>query len=582
MAATNGEGRNRMRGVGKRRSLEEILLERGALSVEKLQEALARQREGGGQLGQILQEMGLISEEELLEALSLQLEIPFLSLSDPQLPLHRATDAFPLKFMQQYKFFPLKLENGVLTVVMSDPTDLETLDSIRLRLGCEVNVYLGSEREILKALEKHYGSSSSMERIIRDLEDEGVSAEEGEEDVAHLKDLASEAPVIRLVNLLIAKAVEGRASDIHIEPFEGKLRVRYRIDGVLMDAESPPKRLQAAVISRIKLMAKMNIAERRLPQDGRIRMEVGGKDLDIRVSTIPTIYGESVVMRLLDRASVLLGLDELGFPQEVEQRFEALIRRPHGILLVTGPTGSGKTTTLYAALRTINSVEKKIITIEDPVEYQLEGVNQIQVKPKIGLTFASGLRHIVRQDPDVILVGEIRDRETAEIAIHAALTGHLVLSTLHTNDAAGAITRLLDMGIEDYLVSSTLIGVLAQRLVRRICGNCKAPYVPEEGAFPPPPPTPHPPAVGTRGLRLFKGQGCPECHFTGYFGRMGIFELLVMEEELQRLVLEKADANAVKEKATKLGMKTLWQDGWEKVVAGMTTIEEILRVTQEG
>lgn len=571
-----------MRGVGKRRSLEEIFLERGTLTVEQLQEALARQREGGGQLGRILQEMGLVSEEEFLEVMSLHLGVPSLSLSDPELPLHRVTDAFPLKFMQQYRFFPLKLENGILTVVMSDPTDVETIDSIRFRLGCEVQVYLGSEREILKALEKYYGASSSMERIIRDLEDEGVSAEEGEEDVAHLKDLASEAPVIRLVNLLIAKAVEGRASDIHIEPFEGKLRVRYRIDGVLMDAESPPKRLQAAVISRIKLMAKMNIAERRLPQDGRIRIEVGGKDLDIRVSTVPTIYGESVVMRLLDRASVLLDLSELGFPREAEQQFEALIRRPHGILLVTGPTGSGKTTTLYAALRELNSVEKKIITIEDPVEYQLEGVNQIQVKPKIGLTFASGLRHIVRQDPDVILVGEIRDRETAEIAIHAALTGHLVLSTLHTNDAAGAITRLLDMGIEDYLVSSTLIGVLAQRLIRRICSNCKVSYVPEEGAFQPLTPNPQHPALGRRSLRLFKGQGCPECHFTGYFGRMGIFELLVIGEELQRLILEKADANAIREKAVKLGMKTLWQDGWEKVVAGITTLEEVLRVTQEG
>ncbi|MFN3476439.1 MAG: type II secretion system ATPase GspE [Candidatus Methylomirabilales bacterium] len=571
-----------MKGVGKRRSLEEILLERGTLTVEQLQEALARQREGGGHLGRILQEMGLVSEEEFLEVMSLHLGIPSLSLSDPELPLHRATDAFPLKFMQQYRFFPLKFEKGILTVVMSDPTDVETIDSIRFRLGCEVKVYLGSEREILKALEKYYGASSSMERIIRDLEDEGVSAEEGEEDVAHLKDLASEAPVIRLVNLLIAKAVEGRASDIHIEPFEGRLRVRYRIDGVLMDAESPPKRLQAAVISRIKLMARMNIAERRLPQDGRIRIEVGGKDLDIRVSTVPTIYGESVVMRLLDRASVLLDLSELGFPQEAEQQFEALIRKPHGILLVTGPTGSGKTTTLYAALRALNSVEKKIITIEDPVEYQLEGVNQIQVKPKIGLTFASGLRHIVRQDPDVILVGEIRDRETAEIAIHAALTGHLVLSTLHTNDAAGAITRLLDMGIEDYLVSSTLIGVLAQRLVRRICSNCKAPYVPEEGAFQPSTPNAQHPALGMKGLRLFKGQGCPECHFTGYFGRMGIFELLVMEEGLQRLILEKADANAIREKAVALGMKTLWQDGWAKVMAGMTTLEEVLRVTQEG
>ena len=561
--------------VAKKRTLEEILLERGAITSEQLHAALARQREEGGDLRHILLEMGLLEEEELLQALSLQLGVPYLSLSDPSVKLHRETNAFPLKFMQQYKFVPMKLDAGVVHVVMGDPTDVYTLDSIRLQSGCEVNVYLGSEREILKALDKHYGSTSSMERIIRDIEDEAGGGEDGEEDVGQLKDLASEAPVIRLVNLLIAKAVEGRASDIHIEPFEGRLRVRYRIDGVLMDAESPPKKLQAAVVSRIKLMAKMNIAERRLPQDGRIRVEVGRKDLDIRVSTIPTIYGESVVMRLLDRASVLLWLPELGFPKDIQQRFDVLVKRPHGMMLVTGPTGSGKTTTLYAALREINSVAKKIITIEDPVEYQLEGVNQIQVKPKIGVTFAAGLRHIVRQDPDVILVGEIRDRETAEIAIHAALTGHLVLSTLHTNDAPGAITRLLDMGIEDYLVSSTLLAVLAQRLVRRICSNCKAPYIPEEGAL-----KELEPSAGGRGLPLFKGQGCATCNHTGYFGRMGIFEFLVMDEEIQHLVLQKADANGIRDRAMKLGMRTLWQDGAEKVLAGATTLEEVMRVTR--
>jgi general secretion pathway protein E len=563
--------------VARKRALEEILLERGAVTTEQLHAALARQREDGGQLGPILHEMGFIGEEELLQATSEELGVPYVSLSDPSLKLHRETNAFPLKFMQQYRFFPLKLDGGVLSVVMADPNDVYTLDSIRLQSGCEVAVYLGSEREILKALEKHYGASSSMEGIIRDIEDEGGGGDESEEDVGQLKDLASEAPVIRLVNLLIARAVERRASDIHIEPFEGKLRVRYRIDGVLMDAESPPKKLQAAVVSRIKLMAKMNIAERRLPQDGRIRTDVGSRELDIRVSTIPTIYGESVVMRLLDRASVLLGLHDLGFPKEMQQRFESLVKRPHGMILVTGPTGSGKTTTLYAALREINSVERKIITIEDPVEYQLEGVNQIQVKPKIGVTFAAGLRHIVRQDPDVILVGEIRDRETAEIAIHAALTGHLVMSTLHTNDAAGAITRLLDMGIEDYLVSSTLLAVLAQRLVRRICSNCKTPYVPEEGTLK----ELQLPAVVSGGLPLFKGQGCASCNHTGYFGRMGIFEFLIMEDEIQRLVLEKADANAIRDRATKLGMRTLWQDGAEKVLAGVTTLEEVMRVTKE-
>jgi len=563
--------------VSARRPLEDLLVEQGRVTPEQLQGALARSRENGDTPVQILQDMGVVSEGDLLGAVSIQTGVPCLSLSNPPFVPSRLTIAFPLKFMQQYKFFPLKIEDGVLTVVMSNPSDVDTLDSLRLQSGSEVKVYLGSEREILKALDEYYGSSSSMERIIQDIEPEGEAAEEGKDDVAQLKDLASEAPVIRLVSLLIAKAVESRASDIHIEPFERTLRVRYRTDGVLVDAESPPKRLQAAVVSRVKLMARMNIAERRLPQDGRIRIESGGKDVDIRVSTIPTIYGESVVMRLLDRASALPGLSELGFPSEPLRRFEALITKPHGIILVTGPTGSGKTTTLYAALRKISTVEKKVITIEDPVEYQLEGVNQIQVKPKIGLTFASGLRHIVRQDPDVILVGEIRDRETAEIAIHAALTGHLVLSTLHTNDAAGGLTRLLDMGIEDYLVTSTLLAVLAQRLVRQVCVDCRTPYtaagdVARELQVP---------GAGTDGLRLFRGEGCPNCNGTGYFGRIGIFELLVMDDALQRLVLSRSDANAIRAEAMRLGMKTLWQDGCAKVAAGITTPEEVLRVTRE-
>ncbi|MBI3990226.1 MAG: type II secretion system ATPase GspE [candidate division NC10 bacterium] len=561
---------------GKKKLLGGILVERGALTPEQLHEALTRQKEGGERLGQVLQELGFLTEEEVLQALSDQLGVPIVSLADPSLNLYPVINHFPQKFMKQYRFFPLDLSNGVLSVVMADPLDFYTLDDIRLRTGYEVKVLLGREREVLRALDQYYSSSSTMEKIIKDLEDEGSRLAE-EEDVEQLKDMASEAPVVRLVNLILSRAVESRASDVHVEPFEGKLRVRYRIDGVLIDAESPPKRLQAAIVSRIKIMAKMNIAERRLPQDGRIRLQLGGQDLDIRVSTIPTIYGESIVMRLLDRSNVLLGLGELGFGQGTERQFETLIKKPHGIILVTGPTGSGKTTTLYGALRELNSVEKKIITIEDPVEYQLEGVNQIQVKPKIGLSFASGLRHIVRQDPDIILVGEIRDAETAEIAIHAALTGHLVLSTLHTNDAAGAITRLLDMGIEDYLVSSTLVAVLAQRLVRKICLGCKVPYVPEEaelrelGLD----------ATKLRGLALFKGQGCSECNFLGYKGRIGIYELLVVTEPLQRLILQKADANQIKQTAVERGMKPLREDGWEKVKVGITTIAEVVRVAQE-
>jgi general secretion pathway protein E len=505
---------------------------------------------------------------------------PYVSLSDPTLVLQQVTNLLPVKFMQHYRFFPLRIEHGVLTLVMADPTDVDTIDSIRLQSDCEVEVCRGNEQEILQALQDYYGSSSSMERIvsdIKDIEHDAGSPEDRTEDIAQLKDLASEAPVIRLVNLMISTAMESRASDIHIEPFEKTLRVRYRIDGVLADSESPPKRLQAAILSRIKLMARMNIAERRLPQDGRIRVTVEGKDLDLRVSTIPTVHGESLVMRLLDRSSVLPGLGQLGFPPDARERFEALITKPHGIILVTGPTGSGKTTTLYAALQKIDAIEKKVITIEDPVEYQLEGVNQIQVKPSISLTFASGLRHIVRQDPDVILVGEIRDLETAEIAIHAALTGHLVLSTLHTNDAAGAVTRLLDMGIEDYLVSSTLLAVLAQRLVRQICQSCKTPYTPEVQTLRDLGVTPS----GAHPISLFRGNGCAACHATGYFGRMGIFELLLVDTALQRLILARRDANAIRAEAMKLGMRTLWQDGCAKVVAGITTQEEVLRVTRE-
>ncbi len=490
--------------------------------------------------------------------------------------VQRATDMFPLKFMQQYKFFPMKLQNGSLAVAMSDPSDVYTLDAIHLQAGAEISVYSGDEQEIVKAINEHYGPSSSMERIIQDIGDEDELLHE-DGDVAHLKDLASEAPVIRLVNLLITKAVDDRASDIHIEPFDGSLRVRYRIDGLLVDTESPPQRLQLAIISRVKLMAKMNIAERRLPQDGRIKMEVSGRELDLRVSTIPTLHGESVVIRLLDRSSVLLAPDELGFPPDVRQRFDGLIRRPNGIILVTGPTGSGKTTTLYAALRAINSVEKNIITIEDPVEYQMKGVKQIQVRPNIGLNFATGLRHIVRQDPDVILVGEIRDHETADIAIHAALTGHLVLSTLHTNDAAGAVTRLLDMGIQNYLVSSTLLAVLAQRLVRRICPHCRQPYTPDkeslEGLGLP--------AADKEKLVLYRGSGCAACGFSGYFSRLGIFELLVVDDALQRLILEKTDSATIRKKSVERGMKTMWQDGWEKALAGLSTLDEILRVSWE-
>jgi general secretion pathway protein E len=478
------------------------------------------------------------------------------------------------KYLRQYAVCPVALEGSTLTVATAEPTNPVLLDDLRQSLGVAVKLCVAPREAILEAIERTYGASTALQKIV-----EGMGAAEGdgerEEDVNQLRDMAFEAPVVRLVNLLIEEAVNAEASDIHIEPFEDTLRVRYRIDGLLYDQESPPRRLQAAVTSRIKIMAEMNIAERRLPQDGRIRVTLHGRRVDIRVSTVPTIHGESIVMRLLDRSSVFLPFDRLGFAPATAAVFERLIRRPHGILLVTGPTGSGKTTTLYAALDKINSPDKKIITVEDPVEYQLKGVNQIPVKPKIGLSFASGLRHIVRQDPDVIMVGEIRDLETAEIAIQAALTGHLVFSTLHTNDAPGAVTRLQDMGCEPYLVSSVLDGALAQRLIRRICAQCRVPHVPDPADLV---------AIGVAdaaGAPLFRGAGCDACRGTGYRGRTGIYELFVLSEDVRSLILRKAPTGEIRRRAAESGMVSLREDGWARARAGITTVEEILRVTQE-
>jgi general secretion pathway protein E len=445
--------------------------------------------------------------------------------------------------------------------------------------GLNVSVRLAKEDEILDTIDKLFSTeTTSMERIIENItkDDKAELSLEGEGDVGHLKDLASEAPVIRLVNLVISKAIELQASDIHLEPFEGNFLVRYRIDGVLHEMESPPKTLQAAVISRIKIMSKLNIAERRLPQDGRIKLRVMGKEIDFRVSTIPTLFGESVVMRILDRESIILDLGHLGFPKDNLKTFEDLISRPYGIILVSGPTGSGKTTTLYSALNKINSPEKKIITVEDPVEYQLHGINQIHVKPAIGLTFAHCLRSILRQDPDIIMIGEIRDAETAEIAIHAALTGHLVFSTLHTNDAAGAITRLLEMGMENYLVSSSLLGILAQRLVRVVCPKCRQEQVPDIGML-------HELGFAEENitdLKVVNGEGCEWCAHTGYKGRTGIYELLPIGDEIREMILSHTDSKAIKDKGRNSGMRTLRESGWQKVKQQISTIAEVLRVTQ--
>ncbi len=552
------------------------------VSPEELDQAVKLQKRTKSRVGQLLVDLGLLSEENLYKALSEQLGHPVLTDENfPEAPMSLGQENWTL-FMRNYHVLPLERTRQGVRLVVADPLDLPTLDSIKLAMGVEdFDLCIAPKQRIDKWLDTYYGHESlSVDSIVDGMDEDELEILGGddEEDINQLRDMASEAPVIRLVNLLISQAIEKRASDIHIEPFERDLRIRYRVDGILHEAETPPKRLQAAIISRVKIMANLNIAERRLPQDGRIKMRVAGKKIDLRVSSIPTQFGESVVMRILDRSSILLSIEDLGFPEDFQKIFLKMIHLPHGIFLVTGPTGSGKTTTLYAALNQINTADKKIITVEDPVEYQLPGVNQIQVNPKIGLTFSSGLRSIVRQDPDVILVGEIRDTETAEIAIQSALTGHLVFSTLHTNDAPSSITRLTDMNVESFLVSSVIEGILAQRLVRLLCDHCSR-YIDSDPGL-------------LRDLRTVipdlpdsfrprQGQGCDECGGTGYMGRKGIFELLVINEEIRSLINQNSPVGDLRKAARRAGMRTLREDGWLKVIRHETTVEEVVRVTQE-
>jgi len=555
------------------RLLGEILVQEGLTTSDVVQRGLARAQTSGERIGEALVALGAVTEDDVLRALSLQQNLPYLWREEfpSSVPMLKNVSA---KYLRQVRVCPISVDGNVLTVASADPLNTLVTDELRQATGLNVKVVISAAAAITEAIDRTYeGASSPLKRIAEGMDDDGDAG--GDEDLNHLRDMAFEAPVVRLVNLLVENAISAEASDIHIEPFEDTLRIRYRIDGILYEQEAPPRRLQAAVTSRIKIMAEMNIAERRLPQDGRIRVTLHGQRVDIRVSTMPTVHGESIVMRLLQRASVFHPLEQLGFPAALLKRFQALIKRPHGILLVTGPTGSGKTTTLYAALDKINAPGVKIITVEDPVEYQLKGVNQIAVKPKIGLTFAQGLRHIVRQDPDVILVGEIRDLETAEIAIQASLTGHLVFSTLHTNDAPGAITRLQDMGVEGYLVASVLEGVLAQRLVRRICPACRVPDTPSQADLD---------ALGIEappGTELFRGKGCDECRGTGYRGRSGIYELFTIDEDARSLILRHASTRDIRQHAIQRGMVTLRLDGYKRACEGVTTIEEILRVTQE-
>ena len=549
----------------------EVLVRAGKLTPRDLERALAAQREMGGALDGVLVSLGLVSEPDAAQALAQHLRLPFVPADAfpdvlPELP------GLQPDFLRTHRVLPLRAENGQLQVAMRAPQDAFVVKALHLSTGLDVRPAVGLASDIDKALLRQADEADA------DALNEGTGEEGDAGDfVEHLRDLASEAPVIRLVNAIIGRVIELRASDIHLEPFDDGLHVRYRIDGVLHPGELVPAAQGAAVSSRVKLLAHLDIAERRLPQDGRIKTRVKGRELDLRVSTVPTVHGESVVMRVLDRASVRLSLEDMGFERDTLARFNQLVLRPHGILLVTGPTGSGKTTTLYAALAKLDSVSQKIITVEDPVEYQLEGINQIQVHSQINLSFANALRSILRQDPDIIMIGEMRDGETAQIAVQSSLTGHLVLSTLHTNTAASAVVRMQDMGVERYLITSTVNGVLAQRLVRRLCVHCKTPVQPDPallqssglGRFLPP------------GAPIYEARGCDHCRGTGYQGRTGIHELLVVDEAMRSAILQGLDASALQSIAVKAGMYTLYDDGLRKVAAGVTSLDEVLRATQD-
>jgi general secretion pathway protein E len=556
-------------------SLLKTLQKRDKLSASELKKVeRVKKTSVAESLPQLLVKLGLCSELDVADAFVESGQ--FDKVSSDQYPLEmQVPETVSLRFLKNYHVIGLGHTDDDITVAMMDPEDRFTIDALRLATGKRIIAKVGLLSEIDAALDVQYGEDrSKMDKLIDDLAVDDLD----EDDLEHLKDLASEAPVIKMVNLIMQRAIETRASDIHIEPFEQTLKVRLRVDGVLQEIDAPNVKSTAAVISRIKIMAKLNIAERRLPQDGRIKVQMLGKELDLRVSTIPTMYGESVVIRLLDKENTVLDFAALGFAGRHLQQFIDVLAQPHGIILITGPTGSGKSTTMYAALKQLNTSERKIITVEDPVEYQMEGINQIQAKPQIGLTFASALRSIVRQDPDVIMIGEMRDLETARIAVQSALTGHLVLSTLHTNDAAGGITRLLDMGLEEYLLTSTVNGILAQRLVRKLCPVCKegtiaAPEIVKDlrlQRFAP-----------DGDIVLYKPVGCSACAGMGYRGRLAIIEFLPMTDPIRKLIMAHEEAGAIQKLAIAEGMQTLYENGLVKVIQGITTLEEVMRVTSE-
>ncbi|MDP3790729.1 MAG: ATPase, T2SS/T4P/T4SS family [Candidatus Omnitrophota bacterium] len=556
----------------------QLLVMRGLINMESLERALLEQEKHKELLGETLIKLGLITSEQFYTALAGQLGVEYIKLKDVTID-PAVINEIPAKFACYYELMPIKVEGDMITVAMSNPLDIHTIDDIKLLLKKDIKTVLSGRVDILDAIKRYYGvGAETIEKMAPDADQEKLVSIQYQE-TQDLIESVEDASIIKFVNQVLLEAYRDRATDVHIEPYEDELMVRYRIDGVLHETKVPPaiKSFQSSIISRIKIMANLNIAERRLPQDGRISIKIGSDKIDLRVSILPTPYGESVMIRILS-SNVLFGLENLGFLKPDLEIMEKMIKKPHGIIFVTGPTGSGKTTTLYASLSKINDRDKKIITIEDPIEYRLKGIMQMQIQPKIGFTFANALRSMLRHDPDVMMVGEVRDYETAEITIRVALTGHLVFSTIHTNDAAGGVTRLIDMGIEPFLVASAVECFVAQRLVRVICNSCKKELKPDKEILK---------ELGINNpslskVKLYEGKGCESCRFTGYKGRTAIYEIMVMSEPMRELVLKRASSDQIKKKAVALGMRTLRQDGWEKIAVGITTPSEVIRVTQEG
>jgi general secretion pathway protein E len=560
------------------RRIGEILHRDFTVPLEQIEAALAEQEQSGDRLGQILLKMEAIKSETLAKALAVQFELPYLETIPEDSAADGLLDMIPIGFAKEYRIYPLARQESCLQVAMADPLDTRPLNDLGTLTGTLVEASVATPEEILRAINRGYEKQAGRTgAVIEEIEGRGTNDLAISLEPRDLLDSSDEAPIIRFVNSLITQGFKERASDIHIEPFERELIVRYRVDGILYEVLKPTFKAHAGIVSRIKILAQLDIAEKRLPQDGRFRVRMGGRDMDIRVSTLPTAFGERVVLRLLDKAAGVLSLEEIGLGSDLLQPFEAMISKNHGIFLVTGPTGSGKTTTLYAALSRLNNREKNIITVEDPIEYQLPGVSQIQVNAKIDLTFANGLRSILRQDPDVIMVGEIRDRETAEIAVQSALTGHMVFSTLHTNDAAGALTRLVEMGIEPFLAASSIVGIFAQRLLRTICPHCKETHQPPDKLLREIESESQVPS----GTTFYRGTGCDKCMQIGYWGRTGIYELLKVDDTVRELLLQNKDATTIKKAAVQRGMRSLRAAGLDKALQGITTLEEVMRVTQE-